>query len=534
MDIRKLDELFIEKLSEKYKLNERGLKQVLNKYDLSKDGLLDLDELSVLMKSLLNGFRVEDVENLVSRYDINGDGKLSFEELLHLVNNKETRADTSSTGHHDENVDRNRSRKQDAWEASSEISSSAPLSSRGFGHGVDDDVQSEAASVSTRSHASTQLSHISANDQYGIESRASLYLKNLRTLLLKRASQLRDEGKVNVQQRLSMHSKELMESIAKALLAKAFRPYAFIEGRPQRSDFCVSRGDFARVMRTFIFPGVPAPQTIVIDYLFLVCCSPSTATNTEKLASPTVFAGHVFPTPAPLATVAAPDTGVIVKDGRKVDRHEMSDSTLVPRRPDVGRGPVTNKDSCLPLAITDLPLKFISRKSRTSLVASTTLDSTTLNRSNALPAYECSRDHVFGFSSARQVNGAGSIYSLSSGVPSSSLKDDCLLYTSAAVGIVHDLKNNTQAFFDKHTDDISCISLCSPMYLGGRLVATGQNGKTPVLLVWTFKPTASGAFETKLLASIGEGFFQRMVVSIAFSFDGLYLAAVSGDDHHTM
>lgn len=136
------------------------------------------------------------------------------------------------------------------------------------------------------------------------------------------------------------------------------------------------------------------------------------------------------------------------------------------------------------------------------------------------------RDHVFGLSSVRQST--CSIYSVCSGAPAG--KDDYLIYSSAALGIVHDLKTNTQAFFDEHTDDISCISLCRQ----GNLVATGQVGKSPNLKVWSLKFGAKGGCETALVTSIGEGFFQRMVVEVAFSPDGTFVVAVSGDDHHMM
>lgn len=122
---------------------------------------------------------------------------------------------------------------------------------------------------------------------------------------------------------------------------------------------------------------------------------------------------------------------------------------------------------------------------------------------------------------------------MNSGV-NNSLKDDLLVYSSAALGVVHDLKTNTQVFFDEHTDDVTCLALCPQMYQGNFLVATGQMGKAPLLLLWTFKPASNGSIGTSFLAAYGKGFFQRMVVCTAFSFDGAYIAAVSGDDHHMM
>ena len=125
------------------------------------------------------------------------------------------------------------------------------------------------------------------------------------------------------------------------------------------------------------------------------------------------------------------------------------------------------------------------------------------------------------------------IFSVNSGV-NSSLKDDLLVYSSAALGVVHDLKTNTQVFFDEHTDDISCMALCTSAYQGGNLVATGQMGKAPLLLLWSFRASSNGSIGTSFLAAYGKGFFQRMVVCAAFSYDGTYIAAISGDDHHMM
>ena len=122
---------------------------------------------------------------------------------------------------------------------------------------------------------------------------------------------------------------------------------------------------------------------------------------------------------------------------------------------------------------------------------------------------------------------------MNSGI-NNSLKDDLLVYSSAALGVVHDLKTNTQVFFDEHTDDISCIALCTQMYQGCYLVATGQMGKAPLLNLWSFKSSSNGSIGTSFIAAYGKGFFQRMVVCAAFSYDGAYITAISGDDHHMM
>lgn len=122
-----------------------------------------------------------------------------------------------------------------------------------------------------------------------------------------------------------------------------------------------------------------------------------------------------------------------------------------------------------------------------------------------------------------------SIHAIASGIPTFD-KDDCLVYSAAALGVIHDLKTNTQFFFDQHTDDITCMSACKP----SRLVASGECGKSPVLLIWTYAFNTRGGCDIALVSTIGKRFFQRMVVSVALSFDGAFVAAVSGDDHHTL
>ena len=56
-----------------------------------------------------------------------------------------------------------------------------------------------------------------------------------------------------------------------------------------------------------------------------------------------------------------------------------------------------------------------------------------------------------------------------------------MLYSSASLGVVHDLPSGQQSFFEGHTDDISCLCL-APGALG--LVGSGQVGKRPFLCLW--------------------------------------------------
>ena len=356
MSSQRLEDLFIQKLSEKYPLTERGMKQAFAKFDSSKDGLLDLNEIFVFIKNLLNGIPVKDVEKLVRRYDRDGDGKISFEEFFFLITNKDALPDEPSPAERSEDdfspLQPTPRETASAWGSEpSEPHSARSMYSEG-------DARSEGGSERS-AVGSEASSRISASDRHAVESRAALYLRNLRTFLTRRAVQMRDEGKVSVHQRLGMHSSELIETIAKGLLAKAFQPYLFLVNKSRVSDYCVSRSDFTRVLRSFVFPGMTSPQTVVIDYIFALCCPPTPAPLSEKLASPTALMTAVFPPPRPLAAVAPSDAGALIRDGQVVDKPALSSDSLMPRRREVGRGPLQAKDSALPLAVNDLPLKFI-------------------------------------------------------------------------------------------------------------------------------------------------------------------------------
>ena len=75
---------------------------------------------------------------------------------------------------------------------------------------------------------------------------------------------------------------------------------------------------------------------------------------------------------------------------------------------------------------------------------------------------------------------------------------DRVIYSSAALGIVHNLITGEQNFFEGHTDDISCITL-APGSLG--LVATGQVGKRPFICLWDASRTDPGASNAEDLRS---------------------------------
>ena len=103
-----------------------------------------------------------------------------------------------------------------------------------------------------------------------------------------------------------------------------------------------------------------------------------------------------------------------------------------------------------------------------------------------------------------------------------STKGRTIVYPAAAMGIVYDVVQNTQRFFKGHTDDI--ISLAQ--HPAGNLIATGQVGKDPVIMIWD--PV------TLLVHSILLGFHEGGVCLMAFSNDGCRIASIGLDSDHSL
>jgi microtubule-associated protein-like 6 len=55
-----------------------------------------------------------------------------------------------------------------------------------------------------------------------------------------------------------------------------------------------------------------------------------------------------------------------------------------------------------------------------------------------------------------------------------------VLYPVAAVVVVYDKERHSQTFFRGHDDDITCLAVAPDR----RVVASGQLGKDPCVLVW--------------------------------------------------
>lgn len=108
---------------------------------------------------------------------------------------------------------------------------------------------------------------------------------------------------------------------------------------------------------------------------------------------------------------------------------------------------------------------------------------------------------------------------------------DKLVYMTAALGIVLDVPSNTQKFFGTglaneakgHNDDITALAICP----NRQLVATGQRGKKPFILIWD-----SETNEIKAQCSLGRN--KRAVKTVKFSKCGKYVFATDEHNDHNV
>jgi len=86
-----LENMFVEKLQDKYGLTERGISKALGSFDSDNDGTLSISELTRAIAILLNGVEAGLIEKLVRCYDIGQDGVIKMPEFnKYLLSRKST------------------------------------------------------------------------------------------------------------------------------------------------------------------------------------------------------------------------------------------------------------------------------------------------------------------------------------------------------------------------------------------------------------------------------------------------------------
>jgi hypothetical protein len=237
----------------------------------------------------------------------------------------------------------------------------------------------------------------------------------------------------------------LAESTARAIIAKAFNPYQSRGGRcgdVGRINFT----SFCRVLSKFVYPGSPPLKENILRYIFDMCGNYDD--RQVEMIDSDILIDIIF------------DKGGGITNQFGFVKHvaPVTDTG----RPTIGDGPFVLKRGSVPLTISDIPFRLKTKHGRTAIATPSNFDTKLISKSGDKPSYGLKRNHIFGLN----IN----LYSGDS-VLCLPQNKDLVVYTAAAVGVVHNISTNQQQFFDGHTDDITCMTLSSD----GDLVATGNN-----------------------------------------------------------
>mmetsp|Transcript_3035 Transcript_3035/g.4634 ORF Transcript_3035/g.4634 Transcript_3035/m.4634 type:complete len:1138 (-) Transcript_3035:82-3495(-) len=493
MKLQELESLFIEKLTEKYRLTQRDIKRAFIKFDTDGSGFLSTSELTAAIGLFLNGIDRNLIVELVQHYDVDQDGVISIDEFSEFL------------------LSRN-SEDKSKWLTVDHLTTSNPQRTQ------------SRQKRGVKEH--TVQIHEDQSDS--IHYRAKMFLQGMKALLIKQTLDRRREGDISHKERRKYSTNALIEAESKANIHAAFSPLVQSDG--------VSFASFARVLRRYVPPGTRDVGEDVLRYIFEQCGG-STGVPSSTGASPDILLSLLFDKGA--TTVNQFGFTHEVKPALSTGRETVGAGPLrVPRPSDT----VKNDNVYVtPHQIADVPMRFVTRRCKTSLAVPSNFNMRHLDRSARPPPYECVRDYVFGIKSA--VTSGSCIYPCP--LPVNEEDEEMtnkIIYASAALGVVHDTVTNRQLFFEGHDDDITCITV-APGSAG--LVATGQLGKKSVVCIWDCsmlgERDGSSSYSHRynvsdggLIARVGLGFFQRAVCAVTFSYDSKYICAIGSDDHHAM
>jgi hypothetical protein len=138
---------------------------------------------------------------------------------------------------------------------------------------------------------------VDLNNQSELSARATSYLSNLKTLLLSQATAVKTRCKMA--DRLSVHQRELLASISKDIIFKAFQPYIH-EGsydnqagstgkRYGRAPSGVSMAEFIKVLRQFTKTGASVVNVNVAQCIWGMCMQYSNSGSSELIEPDALF-----------------------------------------------------------------------------------------------------------------------------------------------------------------------------------------------------------------------------------------------------
>lgn len=536
MSLQAIENMFIEKLGEKYRFTERDLKRAFFKFDKDNSGQISVAEMAAAIQVFVQGVDPKQIVELVRHYDVDGDGEISLSEFSQFI------------------MSRNSNNKDD-WLSVVQLIKSNSRGGRSSKAGDIRNANEDAmeADLYSMEVGESVVQEDENLDKDSIAYRAKIYLQNLRSMLLKRAMQVRLEGKLSVSERMSHHTPQLAENIARSMLSNAFRPYTSRNVNNNTSTnnsrivetssaHRVDYNAFSIVMNKFVARGGSPPSEFILKHLFRQCCDYDTSTQGNRSRA---------------VEVSRADPDILVDmmfDGSRSQINKFGfaqpvASALDTKRPAVGPGPFVLGTK--QMTITDVPVRVNTSKCKTALASPSNFTLDMVQRSAQAPQYTAKRDFVLGMNCLQLYSG-GCVKHLTTPIydqnANRTTTGKIVVYVTAALGIVFDTDSHIQYYFDGHTDDITCFAVSDPVLWSStapingayeeqprmrQIVASGQMGKSPHVCLWETWPTGE-SMHCHLITRIGEGFFQRGVCSVQFSPDVKYVLGISCDDKHSI
>jgi hypothetical protein len=193
MNLVQLENLFIEKLTEKYKLTQRDIKRAFAKFDTDGTGCLSVSELTDAIHLYLNGVSRNQVAELVQRYDVDQDGTISIDEFSAFL------------------MSRN-SEDRSQWLTVDHLTS--PKRKGSVGRGSHRHVyMEEEASMQSRDTSGEAMDY-----------RESLFLQTMKSALIKETLGRRDAGTISKVERLGNKTSSLVQRESAAYIERLFAP----------------------------------------------------------------------------------------------------------------------------------------------------------------------------------------------------------------------------------------------------------------------------------------------------------------------
>ena len=463
MTLQDVETLFLEKFQEKFKLTSRDINRAFKHYDFDSSGYLDKNELAAAIGAFVVGVDSTLIDELVEKYDVDNDGNINIEEFSKFI------------------MSRYSVNKDDYLTINDLCKSSVNSASN---NSIFRGIESREAARDTADEST-----------HDIEYAAKLYLTNLKAILLKKVSDIKASGKIPRSQVLKVKATDFTEDLVRRIVSKEFQPY--LQGKAMAFvDFIT----FKRVMHKFVYPGSKPATDKVLLFLFQACSDDSNPDYCDPdLVLDLLFdkGGHKVNQYGFIQPVAA---------ATETGRPTVKDGPIIPPKP-------TDQFT---LKMSDIPFRYNTKHCRTALAVPSNFTIPSIHHSASAPSAQLARKYIYGLNNK--------VYS---GDPLGTCNNSLLIYSSAAVGVIHDISENVQYHLDGHTDDISCIAIDS----GNRYCATGQVGRSPVVLLWNLVGALHGPITPQV---IGKGFFERAVNAVGFSHDSNYLHAIGCDDKHQM